>query len=201
MGSIATESSNHPTYSTLPTRIKGTPPPVIVFFSFLDETSYLWTTKNRVTQNIRRSLPAGTEVHRYHVYSFSTSGGNFGHELTHAWAVATHLHVDDKIIIPMFEKVLKEKVVIDVEGIREVFWRDAGVDHVRFDRAWVDPSVVAEMRYQDELTRKLPSEQKLPCIVITGQRIINGQEIQHMSDDEDFGPKVGKLVRELLDKP
>lgn len=200
MGSIATESSSSPTYSTLPDPIKGTPPPVIVFFSFLDETSYHWTTKDRVTQNIRKSLPGGTEVHRFHVSSYGKSGGHFGHELTHAWAVATYLRVDDKIVIPLFEKVLKDKVVIDIEGIREVFWRDAGVDKVRFDRAWNDHTVLAEMRYQDELAQKVPHE-KLPCIVVTGQKIINGQDIRHLNGQEDFGPKVGKLVRELLDNP
>lgn len=198
MGSVATDSSISPAYSTLPTPIKGTPPPVIVFFSFLDETSYQWTTVDHVTQNIRRSLPAGTEVHRFHVSSYNKSGGHFGHELTHAWAVASHLHVDDKIVIPLFEKVQREKVVVDLEGIREIFWRDAGVDKVRFDRAWVDPTVIAEKKYQDELAQKVPSD-KLPCIVIAGQRVIHGQEITHRDGHEDLGPRVGKIVRELLD--
>jgi protein dithiol oxidoreductase (disulfide-forming) len=197
MGSIA-EASESPTYGVLQQPLKGTPPPVIVFFSFFDKISLHWATQKNVTASIRKSLPAGTDVHRYHV-SLDNTGWNFGEELTRAWAVAGHLHVDDKIIGPLFEKVLVERAVSDLEGIREVFWRDGGIDKVLFDRVWNDPRVLADMRYQDELSREIPNDQ-LPCIVIRGQEIIKGSEVQHMCDDEHFGAKVGQLVRQLLDK-
>jgi hypothetical protein len=194
MGSI---SADTPTYNTLSQPLQGSPPPVIVFFSFFNQNSYHWATQKNVTSNIRKALPSGTEVHRYHV-SHDNSGWNFGQELTRAWAVAAHLQVDDKMIVPLFEKVLKEKIVIDLEGIREIFWRDGGIDKIRFDQAWTDSAVTAEAKYQDELTRDLPRE-KLPCIVIRGQQVIDGNEIQHMADDDEFGAKVGQLVRQLLD--
>ncbi|ETN46899.1 uncharacterized protein HMPREF1541_01088 [Cyphellophora europaea CBS 101466] len=198
MGSVGTAShSSKPTYSTLSTPLKGTPPPVIVFFSFLDHTSHRWATQCQVTQNIRRSLPAGTSVHRHHVSSTDKSGFNWGQDLTRAWAVAMHLRVDDRIIASLFEKVLVEKTVIDLEGLRDCFERDGGVDKVRFDRAWNDAGVVADAKYQDELSEGLPRE-KLPCIVVRGRRMVDGNELSHMDRDADFGPKVGELVRELL---
>lgn len=199
MGSTATESSSTPAYTTLSQPIKGSPPPVIVFFSFLDPGSYDWATKKTVASHIRKCLPAGTEVHRYHVSSTDKSGWDFGSELTRAWAVAEHLRVDDKMIGPLFERVFKEKTVIDFEGIREVFWRDGGIDKLLFDRTWTDATVVAAAKYQDALTRDLPRG-KLPCILVNGRTVIGGDEIQHMCDDDDFGPKVGQLVRNLLDR-
>jgi protein dithiol oxidoreductase (disulfide-forming) len=199
MGSLGPERSSSPTFFKLPQPLKGSPPSVIVFFSFLDHTSYLWATQKGVASNIRRSLPAGTEVHRYHVSSTDKSGWNFGQELTRAWAVAMHLHVDDKIIGPLFANVLINKTVIDVEGMRELFWREASIDKLRFDRAWVDPGVIANAKYQDELSANL-SKDKLPEIVVGGTQAISGDEIQHMCEDDDFGLKVGNLVRDLVVK-
>lgn len=199
MGSIGPETTSSPTSYHLDQPLKGTPPPVIVFFSFLDKTSQQWATQAGVAQNIRRSMPAGTETHRYHVSGSDQSGWGFGNELTRAWAVATHLNVDDRVIGPLFETILVNKSVHDLEGIRELFWRVAGIDGLRFDRTWTDPKVIASMKYQDELSATLPRE-KLPCIVINGKEIIYGDEIRHMCQDEEFGPKVGQLVRELLDR-
>ena len=196
MGSIATETDT-PAYGVLQHPLKGSPPPVIVFFSFFDGTSHKWATHRNVAGNIRKSLPAGTEVHRYHV-SLDNSGWNFGQELSRAWAVASHLRVDDKMIGPLFNTVLVEKTVTDLEGIREIFWRDGGIDRTLFDRAWVDPKVIAQTKYEGEMAEMIPQDQ-LPCVVVRGQHIINGTEVQHMCDDENFGPKVGQLVRQLLD--
>merc|ERR1711939_1151799 len=134
---------------------------------------------------------------RHHVSSTDKSGFNWGQDLTRAWAVAMHLRVDDRIIASLFEKVLVEKTVIDLEGLRDCFERDGGVDKVRFDRAWNDAGVVADAKYQDELSEGLPRE-KLPCIVVRGRRMVDGNELSHMDRDADFGPKVGELVRELL---
>lgn len=41
-------------------------PPVIVFFSFLDEESKKWAVEHQVAQNIRRNVPQDTTVSRYH---------------------------------------------------------------------------------------------------------------------------------------
>jgi thiol:disulfide interchange protein DsbA len=78
-------------YTVLPEPILSLPP-VTVFFSFLNETSYKWATSYRVVEAIRRAVPAGTEVLRYHV-SFDPYGWGSGVTLTHAWAVRVELEV------------------------------------------------------------------------------------------------------------
>jgi hypothetical protein len=49
-------------YTVLPEPIPSLPP-VTVFFSFLNTTSYKWATSYKVAEAICRAVPAGTEVH------------------------------------------------------------------------------------------------------------------------------------------
>jgi protein dithiol oxidoreductase (disulfide-forming) len=191
-----TTTTAFPTYTHLPAPIQGTAPPVIIFFSFLDATSHHWATQSHVANNIRRAVPAGTTVARYHVSNDKT-GFAYGSELTRAWAVATHLHVDDKVLEPLFDAVWVQRTATDLAAVRELFWRVANIDKHLFDRTWNDHRVVADAEYQERLTAELPRE-KLPCIVINGEEVIDGNEVRHMVDDPEFGRNVGLLVRDLM---
>ncbi|MDU6454568.1 MAG: DsbA family protein, partial [Enterobacter hormaechei] len=95
-----------------------------------------------VSDNVKKKLPEGTKMTKYHVEFL----GPLGKDLTQAWAVAIALGVEDKITAPMFEAVQKTQTVQTTADIRKVFV-DAGVKGEDYDAAWnsfVVKSLVAQ---------------------------------------------------------
>jgi len=186
-------------YTILHQPLKGIPP-VVVFFSFLDQRSYYWATQYQVVQRIRKSLPKGTEVHMYHVSTIERAGFEIGPTLTHVWAVAVDLHVDDKVIVPLFDAILRDKTVIDLEGIREIFWRVANVPQLQFDRTLGKGTVRKGAVWMDEVTRQIQQD-GVPTVVIKGMYLVDGAKLyeQEGHKGEEFGIKVAELVKNVLE--
>jgi len=171
-------------------------PPVTVFFSFLDKQSYKWATSYQVVEAVRRAVPAGTEVARYHV-PLDPLGWGSGITLTHAWAVALNLRYDDKVIVSLFDAIQRDKAVADLEGIREIFYK-LGVDKVVFDRAWVKDSVKKEAAWQDEVCKKVRLD-NIPAVVVKGKYLLHpGAHGNDIDDDTDFGKHFAECVKEML---
>jgi protein dithiol oxidoreductase (disulfide-forming) len=186
-------------YTTLQQPLKGLPP-VVVFFSFLDQTSYNWATKYRVVQRIRKSLPKGTEVHMYHVSTIERAGFDMGPTLTLVWAVAVDLRVDDKMIIPVFDAILRDRTVTDLEGIREMFWKVANVPQLQFDRRLGKATVRKEAVWMDEVTRQVHQD-GVPVVVVKGKHLVDGAILNEVEglEGEEFGIKVAELVKNVLE--
>jgi thiol:disulfide interchange protein DsbA len=182
-------------YTVLPKPISSLPP-VTVLFSFLDKTSYKWATSYKVVESIRHAVPAGTEVARYHV-SFDPYGWGSGLVLTRAWAVALNLRYDDKVIVPLFDAIQKDKAVADLEGIRELFFK-LGVDKVAFDRLWVSDSTRKEVEWQNEVCKKVGLD-NIPTVVVGGKYLLNSStEGIETGDDTDFGKHFAECVKGML---
>jgi thiol:disulfide interchange protein DsbA len=186
-------------YTTLHQPLNGLPP-VVCFFSFLDQASYNWATKYQVVQRIRKSLPKGTEVHMYHVSTVERAGFDVGPTLTHVWAVAVDLHVDDKMIIPLFDAILRDRTVTDLEGIREMFWKVANVPQLQFDRTLGKATVRKEAVWMDKVTRQVHQD-AVPAVVIKGRHLVEGAQLNEVegSEGEEFGEKVAELVKNALE--
>jgi len=185
-------------YTTLSQPIKYLPP-VVVFFSLLDHTSYDWATKYQVVEHVRRAVPKGVDVHRYHVSTVEPPAFDIGATLTHVWAAAQDLHVDDKMIIALFDAILKDRAVSDLEGIRNVFAKAVNVSGLQFDRAYGKISVRKEAVWMDEVTGQVKPE-TVPVVVVHGKYLVDGAKLKEMDgfEGEEFGNRVAELVKDLL---
>lgn len=164
-------------------------PPVIVFFSFLDEHSKKWAIEHEVVQTIRRNVPQGTTISRYHApMQFSWK---FGEELTHAWAVAKALQVDDRLITPMFQAVYNKRVH-DLEGIRIVF-DEVGIDPLTLLREWATPKALREKDVMDKAVTHLDLS-TVPGILVKGKYMVKLDTYE-----QDFSAeRACRLVKKLL---
>lgn len=112
----AAQFSDGSQYVTLDKPATGEPQ-VLEFFSFYCPHCYQFEEIYKVPETVKKSLPEGTKMTRYHVDFL----GPLGKELTQAWAVALALGVEDKITPLMFEGVQKTQVVQTPSDIRNVF--------------------------------------------------------------------------------
>jgi thiol:disulfide interchange protein DsbA len=79
-------------YITLDKPVAGEPQ-VLEFFSFYCPHCYQFEEVLHVSDNVKKKLPEGTKMTKYHVEFL----GPLGKDLTQAWAVAMALGVEDKI--------------------------------------------------------------------------------------------------------
>lgn len=78
-------------YQTLNKPVTGEPQ-VLEFFSFYCPHCYQFEEVYHVPQAVKKALPEGTKMTRYHVEFL----GPLGKQLTQAWAVAMALGVEEK---------------------------------------------------------------------------------------------------------
>lgn len=152
-------------------------PQVLEFFSFYCPHCYQFEEVLHVSDNVKKNLPEGTKMTKYHVEFL----GPLGKDLTQAWAVAMALGVEDKITAPMFEAVQKTQTVQNVADIRQVFI-DAGVKAEEYDAAW-NSFVVKSMVAQQEKAASDLNLQGVPAMFVNGKYQLNPQGMDTSSMD------------------
>jgi thiol:disulfide interchange protein DsbA len=81
------------------------------------------------------------------------------------------LRHDDKVIVPLFDAIQRDKAVADLEGIRELFFK-LGIDKVEFDQVWVKDSVRKEVEWQNEVCKKVGLD-NVPAVVVGGKYLLD----------------------------
>ncbi|MBV8043556.1 thiol:disulfide interchange protein DsbA [Pluralibacter sp.] len=177
-------------YTVLDKPVAGEPQ-VLEFFSFYCPHCYQFEEVLHVSDTVRKKLPEGTKMIKYHVEFL----GPLGKELTQAWAVATALGVEDQITAPMFEAVQKTQTVQTVADIRQVFV-NAGVKGEDYDAAW-NSFVVKSLVAQQEKAAADLQLQGVPAMFVNGKYQLNPQGMDTSSMDifvQQYADTVKQLV-------
>lgn len=155
-------------YITLPKPVTDAPP-VMEFFSFYCPHCYQFEHIYHVSDAVKNNLPAGVKMNRYHV---DFLGGEMGSVLTHSWAVAIALGVEDKVTEPLFDGIQNTQTISDPETLKSTFIKAAGITAEEYDAAWnsfvVKALVVQQQRAAEDV--KLTG---VPAMFVNGRYMIN----------------------------
>lgn len=179
-------------YITLDKPVAGAPQ-VLEFFSFYCSHCYEFEEVLHVSDNVKKKLPEGTKMVKYHVEFL----GPLGKDLTQAWAVAMALGVENKIEVPMFEAVQKTQTVQNVADIRDVFIK-AGVKPEEYDAAW-NSFVVKSLVAQQEKAAADFQLRGVPAMYVDGKYMLNPQGMD-TSNLDMFVQEYANTVRALVAK-
>ncbi|ALB64839.1 protein disulfide isomerase [Cronobacter condimenti 1330] len=179
-------------YNTLEKPVAGAPQ-VMEFFSFYCPHCYQFEEVLHVSDSVKKKLPAGTKMTKYHVEFL----GPLGKDLTQAWAVAMAMGIEDKITTPMFEAVQKTQTVQTPADIRKVFI-DAGVKPEEYDAAW-NSFVVKSLVAQQEKAAADVGLQGVPAMYVNGKYQLNPQGMD-TSNMDAFVQQYADTVNYLLSK-
>ena len=163
-------------YITLEKPIAGEPQ-VLEFFSFYCPHCYQFEEVLHVSDNVKKKLPEGTKMTKYHVEFL----GPLGKQLTQAWAVAMALGVEDKITQPMFEAIQKTQTVQTPDDIRKVFV-NAGVAGEDFDAA-LNSFVVKSLVAQQEKAAEDLQLRGVPAVFVNGKYMVKNDGLDTSSMD------------------
>ncbi|MFE0817638.1 thiol:disulfide interchange protein DsbA [Serratia bockelmannii] len=172
----AAQFSDGTQYVTLDKPVTGEPQ-VLEFFSFYCPHCYQFEQVYHVSENVKKALPAGTKMTKYHVEFL----GPLGKQLTQAWAVAMALGVEDKVSPLMFEAVQKTQTVQTPDDIRNVFVK-AGVTAADYDAAW-NSFVVKSLVVQQEKAAEDLQLRGVPAVFVNGKYMVKNDGLDTSSMD------------------
>ena len=177
-------------YQTLNKPVTGEPQ-VLEFFSFYCPHCYQFEEIYHVPQTVKKALPEGTKMTRYHVEFL----GPLGKQLTQAWAVAMALGVEDKITPLMFEGVQKTQTVQTPDDIRNVFIK-AGVSGEDYDAA-LNSFVVKSLVVQQQKAAEDLELRGVPAMFVNGKYMIKNDGMDTSSMD-NYVKQYADVVKFLL---
>jgi thiol:disulfide interchange protein DsbA len=186
----AAQFSSGNQFVTLDKPVSGEPQ-VLEFFSFYCPHCYQFEKIYHISDNIKKNLPQGTKVTKYHVEFL----GPLGKEMTQAWAVALALGVEDKVAPLMFDAVQKTQVVQTVDDIKKVFIQ-AGVTSEEYDSAW-NSFVVKSLVVQQEKAAADLGLQGVPSIFVNGKYMVKNDGLD-MSSMDIYSKQYSDVVNFLL---
>ncbi|TXE56723.1 thiol:disulfide interchange protein DsbA [Serratia nematodiphila] len=172
----AAQFSDGAQYVTLDKPVTGEPQ-ALEFFSFYCPHCYQFEQVYHVSENVKKALPAGTKMTKYHVEFL----GPLGKQLTQAWAVAMALGVEDKVSPLMFEAVQKTQTVQTPDDIRNVFVK-AGVTAADYDAAW-NSFVVKSLVVQQEKAAEDLQLRGVPAVFVNGKYMVKNDGLDTSSMD------------------
>jgi len=186
----AAQFSNGSQFVTLDKPVSGEPQ-VLEFFSFYCPHCYQFENIYHISDTIKKNLPQGTKVTKYHVEFL----GPLGKEMTQAWAVALALGVEEKVAPLMFDAVQKTQVVQTPADIKKVFIQ-AGVTSEEYDSAW-NSFVVKSLVVQQEKAAADMGLQGVPSIFVNGKYMVKNDGLD-MSSMDIYSKQYSDVVNFLL---
>ncbi|WP_145507192.1 thiol:disulfide interchange protein DsbA [Yersinia alsatica] len=177
-------------YQTLNKPVTGEPQ-VLEFFSFYCPHCYQFEEVYHVPQTVKKALPEGVKMTRYHVEFL----GPLGKELTQAWAVAMALGVEEKVTPLMFEGVQKTQTIQTPDDIRNVFIK-AGVSGEDYDAA-LNSFVVKSLVVQQQKAAEDLQLRGVPAMFVNGKYMIKNDGMDTSSMD-NYVKQYADVVKFLL---
>ena len=179
-------------YVSLPKPVAGEPQ-VLEFFSFFCPHCYEFERVYHVSESVKKNLPADTKVTKYHV---DFLGGDFGPVVTHAWAVAIALGVEDKVTAPLFDGIQKTQTITDAASLKSAFTAAAGISPAEYDAAWNSFAVKALVAQQEKAASDVDLR-GVPAMFVNGKYMINNGGLDTSSMD-NFVAEYANVVKFLV---
>ncbi|WP_029685027.1 thiol:disulfide interchange protein DsbA [Tatumella saanichensis] len=164
----ASSFSDGKQYITLDKTVSGAPE-VVEFFSFFCPHCYDFERTYHINQAVMDSLPKGVKFTRY---SVNFLGGDFAPQVTHAWAVAMALGVENKVVDPIFDGLQKSQTITDAASLKATFIKAAGISSEEYDSAWNSFAVKALVSEQEKAANDF-NITGVPSIFVHGKYQVN----------------------------
>ncbi|WP_159715006.1 thiol:disulfide interchange protein DsbA [Blochmannia endosymbiont of Camponotus nipponensis] len=168
-------------------------PQLLEFFSFYCPHCYQFEQIYHISNNIAQTLPKNISFYKYHVNFL----GNLGKQLTHAWAVAIALGIENRISPILFIAIQQQQSIHTVEDIRKIFIK-SGVDAEEFDATW--NSVLVKSLVLDQEQAAINFHLKgVPSIFVNGKYMVKNEKLD-VSSVNAYIKQFCELLNLLIDK-
>ncbi|QJC30114.1 hypothetical protein GJT84_02090 [Enterobacteriaceae endosymbiont of Plateumaris sericea] len=136
---------------------------IIEFFSFLCPNCYDFYNMIYKTNFLNKKFLKNLKVKKYHINGIGNK--KLSELATYNWSIAIVLHVEDKVILPIFEGIQKSHKIYNYFTMRKLFIKAANIDKNIYDAAWNSFLVKALNIKQKELS-KTWNVSSVPFIIV-----------------------------------
>lgn len=168
-------------------------PELLEFFSFYCPHCYQFEKICNISNDVQKRLPKNVVFYKYHVNFL----GNLGKQLTHAWAVAIALGVEDQIGPILFMAIQKYNSINSVEDIKTKFIQ-FGITSEQYDVAWNSILVKSLIMDQEQAAIKFKLK-GVPAIFVHGKYMIRNDKLD-ISSIHAYIDQFFELLRLLMEK-
>ncbi|QCO70979.1 DsbA family protein [Buchnera aphidicola] len=191
---FASEFKNGKEYTTK-NKIISDVPNIMDFFSFFCPYCYEFEKTHNTRYLIKNNVKKNVSVQIYHV---NFLGGTLSSILTKSWIIAQQIGIEKKIILPIFEGIQKTHTINNLNNIKKIFEKEAGVNESTFNNFWNSLTLKILVQKQNQDIKKFNLEH-IPTMLINGKYIIDYSNIEEIFKDS-FSQKYIKLIQFLLNK-
>lgn len=168
-------------------------PKLLEFFSFYCPHCYQFEEIYHISSNIEKNLPKNINFSKYHVNFL----GDLGKQLTHAWAVAIALGIENKISSMLFTAIQKQQSIRTAEDIRTIFIQ-SGMSAEEYDITW-NSVLVQSLIVNQEQAAKNFHLREVPSIFVNGQYMIKNDKLD-ISSIHAYIQQFSELLNLLINK-
>lgn len=168
-------------------------PKLLEFFSFYCAHCYQFEQICNISHHIQKKLPKNTIFYKYHVNFL----GNLGKQLTHAWAVAIALGIENKIKPILFSAIHKEHSIHNEKDIKQQFIQ-FGISEIEYDTAWNSIFVQSLIAAQENAVIKFQLK-GVPAIFVHGKYMIRNDKLDSSSINA-YIKQFSELLQLLIEK-
>ncbi|UDG79412.1 Thiol:disulfide interchange protein DsbA [Candidatus Ecksteinia adelgidicola] len=186
---LATNFRNDTHYITL-NKPLSLDPVILESFSFYCSYCFEFDQVYHIIKKIKKSLPVNTTVIKYHVDFI----GPLGKSLSHAWALAMALGIEDKINVLIFQAI-QTKNIHTKNDIRNIFIK-AGISAKNYDAAWNSFLVKSLVIKQKKILKNLLLL-NVPTICVNNKYVIINNALD-TSSIKSYTNQLINLVRFLV---
>ncbi|HET9678792.1 MAG TPA: DsbA family protein [Buchnera sp. (in: enterobacteria)] len=177
-------------YIRLPNPIKNAAT-ITEYFSFYCKYCYQFEKELHLYSHLSKNI----KINSYHVEFFKNKQEKI---LTHIWSIAKLIHVENKIILPIFEFINETNNQINFRAIKKIFIENTNISKQKFYKLWNSYSVlnlIAENKKQS----KENYLSYVPQIIINGKYMILTESLNSNSL-ENFILEYTKIIKYLIKK-
>lgn len=150
-------------------------PQILEFFSFYCPHCYQLEQILNISNSVQQLLPIGTKIIKYHVDFL----GPLGCQLTHAWAVAIAMGIENKISPVLFNYIQTNNIIHTINGVRNLFIKQ-NINLKQYNAMWNSFVVKTILFKQKKIVNDLQL-QIVPTILINGKYIIKTDSLDYTS--------------------
>ncbi|QCI23949.1 thiol:disulfide interchange protein [Buchnera aphidicola (Macrosiphoniella sanborni)] len=170
-------------------------PSIIEFFSFFCPYCYEFEKVHNRQNLIKKKLTQNIQIKKYHV---NFLGGKLSLILTKSWIIAQQMGVEEKIILPIFKGIQETHTIHNINNIKKIFKKEAGISENKFDNFWNSLTLNILLK-KINLDIKKSDLDHIPVMLINGKYIVDYAKLETIFQ-ENFSKKYIALINFLINK-
>ncbi|QCI20561.1 thiol:disulfide interchange protein [Buchnera aphidicola (Brachycaudus cardui)] len=170
-------------------------PDIMEFFSFFCPYCYDFEKTHNIRELIKKNIHPNIKIKKYHV---NFLGGKFSYILTKSWIIAQQIGIEEKIILPLFKGIQDTHTIKDIDSIKKLFQKEAGIDENQFNSFWNSIALNILVKKNNQNVEKSHLNY-VPTMIINKKYIINYSALENKFKKK-FSRKYIELIKFLINK-